>query len=86
VLIPVYCCISCRWPGLNGPQRHLLAVFAATIVFAGPSNRFPWPFGGGGDDHPGGWTGTVPAAQVLTGFSNTTVVADLHRFPCSPAR
>ncbi len=59
-------------PGLNGVQRHLLAIFAATIVAMVAQ---PLPMGASVVVAMTllALTGTLPPAKVLSGFSNITV-------------
>src|SRR5580704_7698799 len=59
-------------PGLNAVQRHLLAIFASTIVALVAQ---PLPMGASVVVAMTllALTGTLPPAKVLSGFSNVTV-------------
>ena len=59
-------------PGLSGQQRHLLAVFATTIISLA-AQPVPMAVSVVVAMTVLALTGTLPGAQVLTGFSNTTV-------------
>ncbi len=72
VLIPGALLYFLPAPGLSAAQRHLLAVFAATIVSLAAQ---PVPMGVSVVVAMTtlALTGTLPGAQVLTGFSNPTL-------------
>src|SRR5271157_1194684 len=72
VLIPGVLLYFLPAPGLNGPQRHLLAVFAATIISL-IAQPVPMAVSVVVAMTTLALTGTLPGAQVLTGFSNATV-------------
>jgi len=72
VLIPGVLLYFLPLPGLSAPQRHLLAVFAATIVSLA-AQPVPMAVSVVVAMTTLALTGTLPGAQVLTGFSNATV-------------
>jgi len=72
VLIPGVLLYFLPAPGLSGPQRHLLAVFVATIVSLA-AQPVPMAVSVVVAMTTLALTGTLPGGQVLTGFSNPTV-------------
>ena len=71
VLLPGIALWLLPLPGLSAPQRHLLAVFVATIVAL---VAHPVPMGVSALSAMTllALTGTLPPARVLSGFSNLT--------------
>src|ERR1039458_7461830 len=72
VLIPGVLLYFLPLPGLSAPQRHLLAVFAATIISLA-AQPVPMAVSVVVAMTTLALTGTLPGNQVLTGFSNATV-------------